>query len=186
MRIIIASTGASGQLFFVKLLQVLKDFNDIETHVIVSRWGVWTLEHETEMRYEELSHLTSNLYDVNDLSQSLASGSSLIDGMIILPCSMKTLSAIATGYSDSLITRSADVALKEQKKLILCPRETPLHEIHLENMLRLRRMGVMMMPIMPAFYGKPETIEDIVNHFVGRILDHFCISNDYVKRWKYK
>lgn len=182
MKLLVASTGASGQPFFVRLLECLRDKGH-EPHVICSRWGLETLMHETSLREEDLEQMANTLYSDDDLAARPSSGSFLHDGMVILPCSMKTLSGIAHGYADNLVVRAADVTLKEGRRLILCPRETPLNAIHLENMLALARLGVRIMPPMPAFYSHPQTIGDLVDHFVGRVLDHLAVEHDLVKRW---
>ncbi|MCF7935883.1 MAG: UbiX family flavin prenyltransferase [Synergistales bacterium] len=182
MRIVIASTGASGQCFFIKLLEQLHSL-DVETHVILSDWGLWTLKHETGLEKTDVANLCHRIHAAEDLSAAPASGSYPHDGMVVLPCSMKTLAAIASSFADNLITRAADVTLKERRNLLLCPRETPLHEIHLEHMLRLSRMGALIMPPLPGFYGKPGTLEEFVEQFTGRVLDQLGIANSYVTRW---
>ncbi len=182
MKLLVTSTGASGQPFFVRLLRYLREKGH-ELHVMCSRWGLETLKHESNLGLEELKQIADILHSDEDLAAKPSSGSFLHDGMVILPCSMKTLSGIAHGYADNLVVRAADVTLKEGRKLILCPRETPLNAIHLENMLTLARLGVRIMPPMPAFYSRPQTIEDLVDHFVGRVLDHLGVEHDLVRRW---
>lgn len=183
MNLIIASTGATGIIYTVKILEKLKDITNVKTHLIMSEWARANLNIETSYDLEYVESLADYIYNYKDLSAKVASGSFLIDGMIILPCSMKTLSAISNGYSDNLIARAADVTLKENRKLVICPRETPLSSIHLENMLKLSRIGVSIMPPMPGFYSKPKTIDDIVNHHVMRVLDQFKITIYNEKRW---
>src|SRR3982750_406862 len=181
-KLIIAITGATGTIFGARLLQVLEG-TEIETHLVLSAWGVRTLLHETPYTVEELQRMASRFYPSGDLGAAISSGSFLTDGMVIAPCSMKTLGAIASGISDNLIHRAADVILKERRKLVLMVREAPLSEIHLENMLKLSRMGVVILPPVPAFYNHPQTIDDIVNHTVQRALDQLDIHIDVVSRW---
>lgn len=182
MRIIVGITGASGTIYAIRLLEALKKL-DVETHLIMSDWALENLRLETDYSWEDLKKSATRYYANKDLGASLASGSFRTEGMVVVPCSMKTLAAIAQGYSDSLIARAADVTIKEQRKLILVPRETPLNAIHLENMLRLSRLGVVIMPPMPAFYHKPKNIIDIVDHLVARILDQFKIEHQLSSRW---
>ena len=181
-RIVVAICGASGAIYGIRLLDALKK-EKVETHLILSEWAATTIEMETNYLLEEIKKLADYSYAVNDLTASLSSGSFLFQGMIIIPCSMKTLAAIACGYVDNLISRAADVTIKEGRKLILVPRETPLNAIHLENMLKLSRLGVVILPPMPAFYIKPSTIDDLINHTIGKILDQLSIDNDLYKRW---
>ncbi len=182
-KLIVGITGASGSIIGVKLIKTLVALN-IECHLIISKWGRQTLEHETEYTYSEISSIANYTYNSGEMSASISSGSFITDGMIIAPCSMRTLSAIATGNGDTLIHRSADVVIKEKRPLLIMPREMPLSSIHLENMLKLSKLGVIIMPPVPAFYNLPSTIEDIINHFVARILDQFDIANDLTNRWK--
>lgn len=184
MNIIIAATGATGIIYTVKLLELLKPESEIKTHLIMSDWAMANLEIETEYKLSYICSLADHHYDNHNLASPLASGSYLIDGMIVLPCSMKTLSSIRHGYSDSLITRAADVTLKERRKLVISPRETPLNSIHLENMLELSKLGVTIMPPMPGFYSHPTTIDDIITHHIIRILDQFNINISNKIRWK--
>ena len=183
MGIIVAITGATGAIYGVRLLQFLKKL-DISTHLVVSQWAGETLRTETSYTLEDLEKFATHIYDNNELGAAISSGSFKTAGMVIAPCSMKTLAAISCGFSSNLIQRAADVTLKEGKKLILVPRETPLNSIHLENMLKLSRLGVVMMPPMPAFYNKPASVEDIVNQHVGRILDQLGIEHDFIRRWQ--
>ncbi|HCJ57871.1 putative UbiX-like flavin prenyltransferase [bioreactor metagenome] len=184
MKIVIGITGATGTIYAVKLLEALKYMEHIDTHLIMSTWAIKNLEIETDYSLDYVKSLATIVHDNQNLGASISSGSFLTDGMIILPCSMKTLSSIANGYDDNLISRAANVMIKENRKLILCPRETPLSVIHLENMLKLSRLGVKMIPPMPAFYSKPESIEDIINHTVMKILDQFGVDYDKGKRWR--
>ncbi|HWR05423.1 UbiX family flavin prenyltransferase [Sporomusa sp.] len=183
MGIIVAITGATGAVYGVRLLQFLKKM-DIETHLVVSQWAIETLRTETNYTLADLEKLATQVYDNNALGAAISSGSFKTAGMVIAPCSMKTLAAISCGLSTNLIQRAADVALKEGRKLILVPRETPLSAIHLENMLRLARLGVVMMPPMPAFYNKPAGLDDIIDHHVGRILDRLDIEHNLIRRWQ--
>jgi len=181
-RLVVGITGATGAIFGVRLLQALRAA-EVETHLVLSKWGLQTVEHETGLTSPELSALASVVHGAGNMAATISSGSFQTDGMVIAPCSMRTLGAIAHGYGESLVHRSADVILKERRKLVLVPRETPLSEIHLENMLKLARMGVTILPPMPAFYNKPQSIDDIVDHIVARVLDQFGIDAAFAKRW---
>jgi len=183
MEIVVAVTGATGAVYAVRLMEALSAASHVRTHLILSVWGEKNLSLETEHSGEYLRSLADCAYDCSDLGARTASGSFLTDGMIILPCSMKTLGAIANGYDSNLITRSASVMLKEGRKLVLCPRETPLSAIHLENMLKLSRLGVRIMPPMPAFYNRPQTVEELVDYHVMKVLDQFGIPFDGARRW---
>lgn len=183
MDLVIGSTGATGIIYTVRILEKLKDIEGVNTHLIISDWATANLSIETPYDIDYLKSLATYTYDYHDLSAKVSSGSFLVDGMIILPCSMKTLSAISNGYSDNLITRAADVTLKEGRKLVICPRETPLSPIHLENMLKLSRLRVSIMPPMPGFYSNPKTLDDIIDHHVMRVLDQFRINICNEKRW---
>lgn len=182
-RITVAISGASGAIYAIRLLEALRK-KKVETHLILSEWAYVTIKAETNYLPEEVRKLASYSYAVKDLTAPLTSGSFLIEGMVIIPCSMKTLAAIACGYADNLISRAADITIKEDRKLILVPRETPLDAIHLENMLKLSRLGVVILPPMPAFYIKPSTIDDLVNHTIGKVLDQLGIHNNLYRRWK--
>jgi 4-hydroxy-3-polyprenylbenzoate decarboxylase len=182
-RLIVAITGASGSIYGIRLLQVLQA-TDVETHLVVSRWGARTLIHETAFQLEQVRALATRAYPEGDQGAAVSSGSFVTLGMVILPCSMKTLAAIAHGQGDGLIARAADVVLKERRRLVLCVREAPLSEIHLENMLKLARMGVVISPPVPAFYNLPRSLDDLINHSVGRVLDLFDIHLDVAERWK--
>jgi 4-hydroxy-3-polyprenylbenzoate decarboxylase len=181
-KLIVGLTGATGTIFGVRLLQILEG-TGIETHLVMSKWAARTLLHETPYTAEEVQQMATRFYPTGDQGAAISSGSFLTSGMIIAPCSMKTLGAIANGISDNLIHRAADVILKERRKLVLMVREAPLNDIHLENMLKLSRMGVVILPPVPAFYNHPRTIDDIVNHTVQRALDQFDIHIDVVSRW---
>ena len=182
MRLIVGISGATGAVYGVRLLERLREAG-VETHLVISRWGLRTLLHETtwtRARVEALAHAT---YPANDMGAAISSGSFTTDGMIVAPCSAKTLAAIATGVGDSLLHRAADVVLKERRRLVLLLRETPLSEIHLENMLKLARMGAVIMPPVPAFYNGPVTIDDLVEHAVSRALDQFGLETGGAPRW---
>jgi flavin prenyltransferase len=181
-RLIVAITGATGAIYGVRVLQRLRDAG-AETHLVVSRWGARTLLHETSWSREQVDALASEVYAPADMGATISSGSFRTDGMIIAPCSAKTLAAIAHGYGDNLVHRAADVILKERRRLVVAVREAPLSEIHLENMLKLARMGAVVLPPMPAFYNHPQTIDDIVEHTVSRILDQFGIELPEASRW---
>lgn len=173
-RLIVGITGATGVVYGIRMLQALAT-TDVETHLVVSRWGGRTLVHETPHSLAEVKAMATRSYAESDQGAPISSGSFLTMGMIIAPCSMKTLSAIAHGQNDDLVHRAADVILKEKRRLVLMVREAPLNEIHLENMLKLARMGVVITPPVPAFYNHPETIDDLVDHTVARVLDLFGI-----------
>jgi flavin prenyltransferase len=181
-RLVVAMTGATGAIYGVRILETLRD-TPVETHAIISAWAEKTIAAETEWNPAGVMELADHLYDENNQAARLSSGSFLTGGMIVAPCSMKTLSAIANGYSDNLISRAADVTLKEGRKLLLLVRESPLNAIHLENMLRLARLGVVIMPPAPAFYARPKTLQEMVDHTVGRALDHFGVDLNLVRRW---
>jgi 4-hydroxy-3-polyprenylbenzoate decarboxylase len=182
MRIIVAMTGATGAVYGVRLLAALGEMK-VETHLVLSRWAEVTLRKETGLSPRELAATASVVHSREDQGASIASGSFRHDGMIIAPCSMKTLAAIRHGYADELIARSADVTLKERRRLVLLVRETPLSEIHLENMLALSRIGAIVAPPVPAFYSNPVTIDDLIDHTVGRVLDLFGLELPSLKRW---
>ena len=181
-RLIIGMTGSTGAIFGVRFLQALKQA-DVETHLIVSKWAQRTIEHETNYTLEQVRALATVVHSQGDMGATISSGSFITDGMIVIPCSVRTLAGIANGYGEHLVHRAADVILKERRKLVLVVRETPLSEVHLENMLKLARMGVTMLPPMPAFYSHPQTIDDVVDHIVARALDQFGIPSDFAKRW---
>ena len=182
-KIVIGFSGASGIIYGIRLLEVLHSIN-IQTFLIVSEWAKKNIEIETDKTLEYVKSLSSINYDNSKLDASVSSGSFLHDGMVIVPCSMKSLSSIANGYDDTLISRAASVTLKESRKLILVPRETPLSRIHLENMIKLQDAGAIILPAMPGFYHKPSTINEIVDHLVGKILDQLKIKHDLFSRWK--
>jgi len=181
-KIVVGITGATGSIIGVRLLEVMREAR-IETHLIMSKWGARTMIHETRRTTDEVTALASHAYNPNDQGAAVSSGSFLTDGMVIAPCSMRTLAAIATGQGEHLVHRAADVILKERRQLVLVVRESPLNEIHLENMLKLARMGVTILPPMPEFYTHPETVAEIVDHIVMRILDQFGVHIGLSPRW---
>jgi len=183
MRLIIGISGASGTIYAVKLLEALKDMN-VETHLIITKTAEEILNFENELSKEDLKKLANQFYEENDLKALITSGSYKTDGMIIIPCSMKTLAGIALGYSSNLILRAADVTLKEKRPLILVVRETPLNLIHLENMVKAAKAGAIIFPASPAFYHKPKTINDLVNYIVGKILSLFNLDYKFKVEWK--
>jgi 4-hydroxy-3-polyprenylbenzoate decarboxylase len=183
MRLIVAMTGASGAPLGVRLLEMLRDHDDVHVHLVMSRWARATIELETPYTIRELAKLADTVHGPRDQAAPISSGSFLTDGMAIVPCSMKTLAGIRTGYADGLITRAADVCLKERRRLVLVPRETPLNEVHLDNMLALTRMGATILPPVPAFYTQPATLQELVDHLVARIMDQFALPVPHARRW---
>ena len=181
-RLIIGMTGSTGAIFGIRLLEALKG-SDVESHLIISKWAQRTIEHETRHTVEQVRAMATVVHSQGDMGASISSGSFLTEGMVVIPCSMRTLGGIANGYGEHLVHRAADVILKERRKLVLVVRETPLSEVHLENMLKLARMGVVMLPPMPAFYNHPKTVEDVIDHIVMRVLDQFGIAAPFAKRW---
>ena len=181
-RIIVAITGATGAPYAIRILEILRD-QGIETHLVMSKWALATLKYETDLTEQQIRELAAVNYTGRDMSAPPSSGSFQHDGMIIVPCSMKTLAAVRIGYCDDLISRSADVTLKEGRRLVMVVRETPLSDIHLENMLFLRRAGATIFPPVPAFYTKPRGFEDMIDQSVGRMLDCFGIHTGLFKRW---
>lgn len=184
MKLIVGMTGATGAPLGVALLEALQAIPDVETHLVMSRWAKTTIELETPYTAKDVAALADVTYSSADQAAAISSGSFRTDGMIIIPCSMKTLAGIRAGYADGLVGRAADVIIKENRKLVLVPRETPLSTIHLENMLALAQKGVTMIPPMPAWYNHPETIDDIKNHIVARVLDQFNLDFPKAKRWQ--
>lgn len=184
-RLVVGMTGATGAVFGTRLLEVLQG-SGVETHLILSKWAMQTIEHETRLSVQQVRDLACVCHAEGNMGASVSSGSFLTEGMVIAPCSMRTLAAIAHGTGENLVQRAADVVLKERRRLVLVTREMPLSDVHLENMLKLSRMGVTIMPPMPAFYNHPQTIDDIVNHVVTRVLDQFGIPADLTERWEGK
>ena len=182
MRLVIGITGSTGVIYGVRMLEVLKDAG-IETHLIMSEWAQKCISMETKHDIEYVKSLASTVSDEKNMAASVSSGTHKIDGMIVIPCSMKTLSSIANGYDETLVARAGGVTLKESRKLVLVARETPLTAINLENMLKLARLGVVIMPPVTEFYTKPKDINDLVNHIVGKCLDQFNIEHNLYTRW---
>lgn len=181
-RLIVGLTGATGAIFGIRLLECLR-LTDVETHLIVSPWAHRTIEHETGRTARQVRALASVVHEQGNMGASVSSGSFLTEGMVVIPCSMRSVAAIAHGMGEHLVHRAADVVLKERRRLVLVPRETPLSELHLENLLKLARMGVSILPPMPAFYNHPQTIDDIVDHIVARVLDQFGLPAEFAQRW---
>ncbi|MFF0742939.1 UbiX family flavin prenyltransferase [Streptomyces sp. NPDC004111] len=183
MRLVVAMTGATGAPLGVRVLEALQELG-VETHLVVSRWARATLAQETGRTVRDLKSLATVTHSPDDQGAPISSGSFRADGMVVVPCSMKTLAAIRTGYGDGLIGRAADVMLKERRRLVLVARETPLSAVHLENMLELTRMGAVVMPPVPAFYHRPESLSDVVEHLAARILDQFGLDLPTARRWQ--
>lgn len=184
-KIVVGITGASGTIYGIRLLEALAQDPSVETHLVMSRWAKENLAVEhTGYTEKEVRELADVVYDDRDIGASIASGSFQHNGMIIVPASMKTVAGIATGLADNLIARAADVTLKERRTLLLVPRESPFNQIHLENMLKLSRMGVEIIPPIPAFYNNPQTIDDLIDHNTMKLLDHLHLNNDYSSRWQ--
>jgi len=181
-RLIVGISGASGVIYGVRLLEALKAL-PVDTHLVMTRTAEVTLAHETKLKVADVRRLADVAYRIDDLAAAISSGSFRTMGMVVVPCSMRSLGEIAHGITSNLLTRAADVVLKEQRRLVLVARETPIHTIHLRNMLTLSQMGAVIAPPMPAFYNKPKDLDDIVNHTVGRALDLFDLDTGKVKRW---
>ena len=184
MRLIVGMSGASGVIYGVRLLEALKKESDAETHLVLSDSAKININLETEWSVKDVQALADHVHSNRDIAATIASGSFQTAGMIVVPCAIKTLSAIANSYADSLIVRAADVILKERRRLVLVPRETPLHTGHCELLYKASQLGAIIAPPMPAHYIKPQSIDDLVNHHVGRILDLFDIDSAFVKRWQ--
>jgi 4-hydroxy-3-polyprenylbenzoate decarboxylase len=182
MRLIIGISGATGSIYGTRLLEILKK-KRIETHLIITSTAKKIILQETSYPIEGIKNLASCVYENEELDAPISSGSFKTDGMVVIPCSIKTLSGIAHSYNDNLLIRAADVMLKERRKLILVVRETPLHQGHIELMLRAARIGAILLPPMPAFYFQPKTIDDLINHTVGKVLDLFQIDHHLFERW---
>ena len=183
-RIIVGISGASGAVYGVRLLQILKTLPNVESHLVVTDTGWRNLHHETQLAPADLKALAHRTHDVRDVGAHIASGSFQTAGMVVAPCAMRTLAAIADGLSDSLLTRAADVVLKERRRLVLMVRETPLHTGHLRTMTQLSEMGAVIAPPVPAFYARPKSIDEMVTQTVGRALDLFDLQLEQVKRWQ--
>ncbi|MEE4565413.1 UbiX family flavin prenyltransferase [Paenibacillus polymyxa] len=181
-KIIVGISGATGSIFGIRILQKLREAG-VQSHLVLSPWAIANIPYETGYTVKDVEAMADAVYSYKDQAARISSGSFRVDGMVVAPCSMKTLASIRIGMADNLLTRSADVILKERKKLLLMTRETPLSSIHLANMLELSRMGVMILPPMPAFYNHPVSIEELVDHIVFRALDQFGIVTTAAKRW---
>jgi 4-hydroxy-3-polyprenylbenzoate decarboxylase len=182
VRLVVGISGASGTIYGIRVLEMLRE-TDIETHLVMSKSAELTLAYETDYKPKDVRALATVNHPNADIGATISSGSFQTIGMVVAPCSIKTMSEIATGVTSTLISRAADVVLKERRRLVLALRETPLHGGHLRTMAQLADMGAIMAPVMPAFYNRPKTIDDLVNHTVGRLLDLFGIENAAVKRW---
>ncbi|HAS1834585.1 TPA: UbiX family flavin prenyltransferase [Enterobacter hormaechei subsp. xiangfangensis] len=185
-RLIVGISGASGAIYGVRLLQVLRDVAGVETHLVMSQAARQTLSLETDLSLRDVQALSDVVHDARDIAASISSGSFKTAGMVILPCSIKTLSGIVNSYTDTLVTRAADVVLKERRPLVLCVRETPLHLGHLRLMTQAAELGAVIMPPVPAFYHRPQTLDDVINQTVNRVLDQFDIDllEDLFTRWQ--
>lgn len=182
MKLVVGITGSTGVIYGIRMLETLKKLG-IESHLIMSEWGEKCIPMETDYTVDYVKSLADNVSDEKNMASSVSSGTHRMDGMIVAPCSMKTLAAIANGYDDTLVARAAGVTIKESRKLILMVRETPLSAIHLENMLKLSRLGIVILPPVTEFYTKPKSIDDIVNHVIGKCLDQFDIEHSLYPRW---
>jgi 4-hydroxy-3-polyprenylbenzoate decarboxylase len=182
LKLVVGISGASGVIYGLRTLEILHSMK-IETHVVLSQWGEKNIEIETDKTIEYVRSLATALYGNDSLAAPISSGSFLHSGMIIVPCSMKTLASIANGYDETLISRAAGVTLKESRLLVVVPRETPLSRIHLQNMLKLAEAGAVILPAMPGFYHKPTSLQDMVDHLVSKIIDQFNIRNNLSRRW---
>lgn len=184
MRLIVAISGASGVIYGIRLLELLKDIAEVETHLVMSNGGKLNISLETDWDAKAVEALADVVHSDQNLAASIASGSFRTDGMVIAPCSMKTLSGVVNSHADNLVVRAADVVLKEQRRLVIVPRETPLHLGHLRLMTHAAEMGALLVPPMPAFYNDPKSVDDIINHTVGRVMDLFGMDSGVVKRWR--
>lgn len=184
MRITIGMSGASGLIYGIRLLEILKTMPEVETHLILTPAAKLNIAIETQWELNAVQALADHVHPINDMAATIASGSFRTDGMIVAPCSMKSLSAIVHSYADNLLIRAADVVLKEKRRLVLMPRESPLHAGHCELMLKACQLGAIIAPPMPALYNNPQTIDDLINHSVGRVLDLFDLDPGIVKRWE--
>jgi len=183
MRIVVGVSGSSGQIYAFRLMQVLAADPEVETHLIVTGGARTCIEQETDFAVADLEAMADCVYDESDMAARISSGSFKTEGMIVIPCSMKTASAIANSYADNLLSRAADVVLKERRKLVVVPRETPLHSGHLRNLLQLSDLGAVILPPVPAFYHRPRTLDDVIDHTVGKVLDQFGIEHQLFRRW---
>jgi polyprenyl P-hydroxybenzoate/phenylacrylic acid decarboxylase-like protein len=183
-RLIVGITGATGAIYGVRILEALKEVSEFESHLVLTEAGALNLWHELKMRRKELEKLADAAYHPNDIAAALASGSFLTEGMVIAPCSMKTLAAVAHAHADDLVSRAADVVLKERRRLVLLPRETPLNLAHLRNMTAVSEMGGIIFPPVPAFYAMPKSIDELVAHTAARVLDLFGVHSPKLARWQ--
>jgi len=184
MRLIVGMSGASGVIFGIRMLEVLKTVPDVETHLIISNGAKLNIAIETDSTVKDVEALADVVHNDHNLAATISSGSFKTNGMIVVPCSMKTLSGIVTSYADTLVVRAADVVLKERRRLVLVPRETPLHAGHCKLLHEAALNGAIIAPPMPQFYNDPKTLDDIINHTTGRLLDLFDLDSDFVKRWE--
>ncbi len=184
MRLIIGISGSSGVIYGIRMLEMLRAFDRVETHLVMSRYGRLNIELETDYQPKDVEALADVVHGERNQAASISSGSFGVDGMIVAPCSMKTLSAIVHSYADSLLVRAADVCLKERKQLVLMPRETPLHTGHCKLLYEASQLGAIIAPPVPAFYGRPESLDDLINHTVSRVLDLFGLDTGQLKRWQ--
>jgi len=182
LRLVVAITGASGVIYGIRTLEVLKKL-EVETHLIMSEWGAKNVKIETDRTADYIRSLATKCYEDDNMAAAVSSGSFKTDGMAVIPCSMKTLASIANGFDDSLVSRAAGVCIKEHRKLVLVPRETPLSKIHIGNMGRVADAGAVILPAMPGFYHRPKTMDDLIDHVVGKVLDQFDIDHGLFKRW---
>ena len=182
LKIVVGISGSSGVIYGIRFLQALSKLK-IETHLVLSKWAKKNIEIETDEHIEEILKTANYSYDETNMAAAISSGSFRTNGMAIIPCSMKTMSSIANGYDDNLISRAASVTIKENRRLVIVPRETPLSKIHISNMLKLSEIGVVILPAMPGFYHRPNTIEDLIAHIIGKTLDQFEIKNSSFTRW---
>lgn len=183
MKIVIGITGASGSIYAIRLIEVLK-LAGHELHVVLTDSGEKVIQYECGKTIDDLRQMSDVLYDIHDVGAAIASGSFKMDAMVVIPCSMKTAACIANGISDNLLTRAADVTLKEFRTLIVVPRETPMHAVHLENLLKLSRLGARIIPACPGFYHKPESLDDLVDMMVGKVCDSLGVEHELFKRWQ--
>lgn len=184
MRLIIGLSGASGLIYGIRLLEVLREIPEVETHLVMSAAAKMNVAIETDWTVSDIEALADEVHNVRNVAATISSGSFKTAGMIVAPCSMKTLSAIVHSYSDTLLTRAADVVLKEQRRLVLMPRETPLHAGHCKLLYEAAMLGAIIAPPVPALYNRPKSLDDVINHSVGRVLDLFDIDTGMLKRWK--
>jgi 4-hydroxy-3-polyprenylbenzoate decarboxylase len=183
-RIVVGMSGSSGVIYGIRILEILKENPEVQTHLILSQAAKMNIGIETDWAVQDVEQLADEVHNVKNISASIASGSFHTDGMIVVPCSMKTLSGIANSYAENLIIRAADVMLKERRRLVIVPRESPLHTGHCELMLKASQIGAIICPPAPAFYTDPKTVDDIINHSVARVLDLFDVESDRLKRWQ--